>query len=119
MILEVRFNRHDTPFTDTFLKNNDFFVEFFLHQPMVQHFQMHDSDDDRVKGWYCNVGWPAVMEAGDLLSYVDPALDQWVAPDGTPTLLGEDKVAALDLDVQTCQQARVAVGEIPKFLVQK
>jgi len=76
---------------------------------------MHDRDDDRVMGWYCNVGRPAVLEAEDRLSYVDLPLDLWVAPDGTQTVLGEDEFAALDLDAETRQQALAALEELQKL----
>ena len=41
------------------------------------------------------------MEAEDVISYVDLALDLWVAPDGTQTVLDEDEFAAIDLDAET------------------
>ncbi len=115
VLLEARFNLPDTPFMDNFLKNNDRFVEVFYTDRWYNIFEMHDRDDDRVKGWYCNVGRPAVLEADDRLSYVDLALDLWVAPDGTQTVLDEDEFAALDLDAETRQQARAALDELQKL----
>lgn len=100
---------------DIFLKNNDRFVEIFYTDRWYNIFEMHDRDDDRVKGWYCNVGRPAVLEADDRLSYVDLTLDLWVAPDGTQTVLDEDEFAALDLDAETRQQARAALEELQKL----
>ena len=115
VLLEARFNLPDTPFMDTFLKNNDRFVEIFYTDRWYNIFEMHDRDDDRIKGWYCNVGRPAVLEADDRLSYVDLALDLWVAPDGTQTVLDEDEFAALDLDADTRQHARAALEELQKL----
>lgn len=115
VLLEARFNLPDTPFMDIFLKNNDRFVEIFYTDRWYNIFEMHDRDDDRVKGWYCNVGRPAVLEADDRLSYVDLTLDLWVAPDGTQTVLDEDEFAALDLDAETSQQARAALEELQKL----
>ena len=74
--------------------------------------EIHDREDDRLKGWYCNIGKPAVMEAGNKISYVDLALDLWVAPDGTQTVLDEDEFAALDLDDETRSKARAALAEL-------
>ena len=115
VLLEARFNLPDTPFMDTFLKNNDRFVEIFYTDRWYNIFEMHDRDDGRVKGWYCNVGRPAMLEADDRLSYVDLALDLWVTPDGTQTVLDEDEFAALDLDTETRQQARAALEELQKL----
>ncbi len=117
VLLEARFNLPDTPFMSTFLKNNDRFVEIYFTDRWYNIFEIHDRDDDKVKGWYCNVGQPAVMESDERLSYVDLALDLWVTPDGTQTVLDEDEFAALDLDAETRQQARAALEELQKLFV--
>lgn len=69
VILEARFNRPDTPFMETFLKNNDRFVEIYYTDRWYNIFEVHDRDDNRIKGWYYNVGRPAVMESNNQLSY--------------------------------------------------
>jgi protein associated with RNAse G/E len=119
VLLEARFNLPDTPFMDTTLKNNDRFVEIFYTNRWYNIFEMHDRDDGRLKGWYCNVGRPAVFEADDRLSYVDLALDLWVAPDGTQALLDEDEFTALGLDAKTRQQARAALEELQNLFTGK
>jgi len=103
----------------TVIKHSDRFVETYYTERWFNFFEIHDHDDRVLKGWYCTVARPAVMESDTVISYLDLALDLWVAPDGTQTVLDEDKVAALDLDQQTCHQARAAVGELPKFFVEK
>jgi protein associated with RNAse G/E len=50
-----------------------------------------------LKGWYCNIGKPAVIE-DDTVSYVDLALDLWVSIDGKQTVLDEDELEDLNLD---------------------
>jgi predicted RNA-binding protein associated with RNAse of E/G family len=52
------------------------------------------------------------LEAEDRLSYVDLALDLWVSPDGTQTVMDEDEFTALDLDAHTRSQARAAMEEL-------
>jgi predicted RNA-binding protein associated with RNAse of E/G family len=64
-----------------------------------------------LKGWYCNIGKPAVIEA-DSVSYVDLALDLWVAPDGRQTVLDEDELEALQLDEVTRNSAYAALKEL-------
>ena len=96
--LEARFNRQDTPFQGIVLKRDDRFVETFYTKRWYNIFEIHDQDDDSIKGWYCNVGRPAVWDAPDAISYVDLALDLWVTPDGRQTVLDEDEFDAMELD---------------------
>lgn len=112
LILEARFNRLDTPFQGISLKENDRFVETYYTDRWYNIYEIHDRDDDQIKGWYCNVGQPAVLEADDRLSYVDLALDLWVTPDRQQVVLDEDEFAALDLDPDTRSRARLALEEL-------
>ena len=97
IILEALFNRPDMPFMDIVLKENDRFVETFHSDRWYNIFEIYDRDDGRIKGWYCNIGKPAVIEDG-IVSYVDLALDLWVSADGRQTVLDEDEFEALVLD---------------------
>ena len=110
--LEARFNRADTPFQGIVLKQGDRFVETFYTNRWYNIFEIHDRDDDALKGWYCNVGLPAVWDAPDAISYIDLALDLWVKPDGEQTVLDEDEFAALALDEVTRTRARDALAEL-------
>ena len=96
--LEARFNRADMLFMGVILKENDRFVETFYTDRWYNIFEIHDRDDDQLKGWYCNLGRPAVWDAADTISYVDLALDLWVAVDGTQTVLDSDEFEALGLN---------------------
>lgn len=97
VVLEALFNRPDMPFMDIVLKQNDRFVETFYSDRWYNIFEIYDRDDGLVKGWYCNVGKPAVIEE-DVVSYVDLALDLWVSVEGKQTVLDEDEFLELDLD---------------------
>ena len=97
IILEALFNRPDMPFMDIVLKENDRFVETFYSDRWYNIFEIYDRDDGRIKGWYCNIGKPAVIEDG-IVSYVDLALDLWVSADGKQTVLDKDEFEALGLD---------------------
>ena len=110
--LEARFNRADTPFQGIVLKQNDRFVETFHTNRWYNVFEIHDRDDDAIKGWYCNVGHPAVWDAPDVISYIDLALDLWVKPDGRQTVLDEDEFDALELDELTRTRAWEALAEL-------
>ena len=117
--LEAEFNRADMPFMDTMLRLGDRFVETYFTERWYNIFEIHDPQDGRLKGWYCNIARPARMEAEDVISYVDLALDLWVAPDGTQTVLDEDEFAALDLDAETKSKAQAALVELQRLFSSK
>ena len=94
--LEALFDRADMPFMDVVFKKGDRFIESYYTDRWYNIFVIHDRDDDTVKGWYCNIGLPAVIEDG-IVWYVDLALDLWVSASGRQTVLDEDEFEALDL----------------------
>mgnify|MGYP001766722009 CR=1 FL=1 len=110
--LEARFNRADMPFQGVVLKMNDRFVEVFYTDRWYNIFEIHDRDDDRIKGWYCNLGRPLAWDAPGVISYIDLALDLWVAADGRQTVLVEDEFEALGLDAGTQAQVWAALAEL-------
>ena len=97
IVIEALFDRADMPFMDVVFKNGDRFVEYYYTDRWYNIFAIHDRDDDQLKGWYCNIGMPAVFKDG-IISYVDLALDLWVSVDGTQTILDEDEFEELKLD---------------------
>jgi predicted RNA-binding protein associated with RNAse of E/G family len=112
IVLEARFERPDLPLMGIVIQTGDRFIETFFLDRWYNLFEIHDRDDDRLKGWYCNIGKPAIMESEKGISYVDLALDLWVSPDGAQTILDEDEFAALDLDANTKSRARTALEEL-------
>jgi len=114
VLLEAYFNRDDTPFMDVVLKRGDRFVERFCADRWYNIFKIYDRDDGQFKGWYCNVGYPAVLEK-DTVSYIDLALDLWVAADGTQTVLDKDEFLELSIDVMTRAQAVSALEELQRM----
>ena len=60
--LEALFDRADMPFQDVVFRTGDRFVEYYYSDRWYNIFAIHDKDDGKVKGWYCNVGKPAVIE---------------------------------------------------------
>jgi protein associated with RNAse G/E len=95
ILLEVQFNLQNTPFMDTFLKKDDRFVDIFSSARWYNISQIHDREDDRVKGWHCNIGRPAILEGEDRLSNADQALNLWITRGGTQTVLDEDEFATV------------------------
>ncbi len=109
VVIEARFNRADLPFMGTVLRNGDRFLEVYFTDRWYNIYEVHDLEDDGIKGWYCNIGRPAVWESEDVLSYVDLALDLWVGPGGRQTVLDQEEFAALALDSDTRRQALEAL----------
>ncbi|HEX2696156.1 MAG TPA: DUF402 domain-containing protein [Anaerolineales bacterium] len=109
--LEALFDRDDLPFMGVTFKRNDHFVETFYTDRWYNIFEVHDRDDGEIKGWYCNIGRPAVIADGSV-SYVDLALDLWVSRDGEQTVLDEDEFDALVLNKEERQRALNALAQL-------
>ena len=109
--LEALFNRDDMPFMDIMLKRNDRFVETFYSDRWYNIFEIYDRDDNQFKGWYCNIGKPAIIE-DDFVSYVDLALDLWVSANGKQTVLDEDELEELNLDDELKQKVYDGLKEL-------
>lgn len=116
--VEAFFNRDDMPFQEILLKRNDRFVETFFTDKWYNIFEIYDRDDGSLKGWYCNITKPALIEA-DSVSYVDLALDLWVSPDGTRKVLDEDELEELGLDVEIKQKVFAGLHELEQYFESK
>jgi uncharacterized protein len=75
------------------LERGDLFLEWYYFGRWYNVFQVY-GHDGQLKGWYCNVGMPPVLQDGEL-GYVDLALDVFVHPDGSYLVLDEDEFAEL------------------------
>lgn len=94
--LEAFFDRDDMPFQDVIFKKGDRFLEYYYYDRWYNVFEIIDRDDGNIKGWYCNVGMPVVME-GATVSYIDLALDLWVSINGDQVVLDEDEFEKLEM----------------------
>ncbi len=111
VLLEARFNRDDMDFHGMLFGRDDRFLEMYYSDRWYNTYELHDRDDDHLKGWYCNVTRPAEFSDGQV-AYVDLALDLLVFPDGRQLVLDEDEFAELKLDDATRARARAALEEI-------
>jgi len=118
VVLEALFNRPYMPFLDVILKEKDLFVETFYTDRWYNIFEIYDRDDGKFKGWYCNIGKPAVIADGTV-SYVDLALDLWVAVDGKQTVLDENEFIALNLEPNERKSALAGLTELQKIIKTK
>lgn len=117
VLIEARFNREDTPFYEIVLRNNDRFVEVYYADRWYNIFEIHDRDDDRLKGWYCNVTRPAALLEGEI-HYVDLALDLLVYPDGRQVVLDEDEFTELEITDELRSSARAGLRELQAIFTQ-
>jgi len=116
--LEALFDRADMPFMDVVFKAGDRFVEYYYTDRWYNIFAIHDRDNDKVKGWYCNIGMPAVIEEG-VVSYVDLALDLWVSADRKQTVLDEDEFEELKLNDELRTGALNGLDELKNLFKSK
>jgi hypothetical protein len=76
-------------------RRGDVFVEFYYWDRCYNVFQV-SAPDGTLKGWYANVGLPAVLEDSlSELRYVDLALDVWARPNGEFVVLDQEEFEAL------------------------
>lgn len=113
--LEARFNRADLRTPYHAFRRGDRFVEWYYSDRWYSIFEMHDVDDDHLTGWYCNFSRPAVLTP-EAIRADDLALDLFVAPDGTLTVLDEDEFAALPIDDATRAQVQRALEALTRLV---
>ena len=111
IVLEAYFDREDSLFHGMTLAKGDRFIETYYTNRWYNVFEIHARDNDQLRGWYCNIGKPAVID-GNTLSYIDLALDLLVFPDGRQIVLDEDEFASLDLPATTRLKAQHALAEL-------
>lgn len=114
VLLVAYFNRDDLDVNGITYRRNDRFVEVYYTDHWYNIYEIHDREDDHLKGWYCNVSHPAEL-SDERVAYVDLALDLFVYPDGRQRVLDEDEFAALALDDATRAQALAALRDLQKI----
>jgi predicted RNA-binding protein associated with RNAse of E/G family len=118
ILLEAYFNGGSRPFHGINLVNGDRFLETYFFDRWYNIFEIHDRETDALKGWYCNVTYPAEFVEGRV-SYVDLALDLLVYPDGRQLVLDEDEFAELTLSNNDMNMARSALAELQHIFYRK
>ena len=109
--LEAFFDRDDLDLGYMTYRRGDRFVETFHADRWYCVFEVHDVDDDRLKGWYCNFGRPARIE-DSLIRQDDLALDLYVSPLGETRVLDRDEFDALPLSGEERQAVLTALEEL-------
>ena len=111
VVLEAIFDRDDRLFHGMPLRKGDRFVETYYFDRWYNIYEVYSREDGSLRGWYCNIGCPAVMD-GESLSYVDLALDLLVFPDGRQKVLDQDEFGLLPLSDRDREKAKAALDEL-------
>jgi protein associated with RNAse G/E len=114
--LEALFTRDDMPLMDVVFKKADRFIEYYYSDRWYNIFVIYDRDDGRLKGWYCNISKPALIE-DQVVSYIDLALDLWVSIDGKQSVLDQDEFEALELNDELRQAALQGLNDLKKLFL--
>ncbi len=116
--IEAYFNRADLMFHGILFGQGDRFVETYYANRWYNVYEIHAREDDRLRGWYCNITRPAEITE-EAIRYVDLALDLLVYPDGRQLVLDEDEFEALGITEEEKRQARNALEELKGLFAQK
>ena len=116
IVLEALFTRDDLSFMDVVFKKGDRFIEYYYSDRWYNIFAIYDRNNGQLKGWYCNIGKPAVIEDG-IVSYVDLALDLWVSTNGSQTVLDEDEFETLGLNHELKAGASKGLHELKNLFL--
>jgi hypothetical protein len=92
-------------------RRGDFMREWFYNDRWYNIFRVEDGNDQRLKGWYCNITRPAALEPNRITAD-DLALDVFVTPAGAIILDDENEFEALDLAEDERAAALAAVATL-------
>jgi uncharacterized protein len=96
ILIEAFFNRPDMLFHGMVLGQGDRFLEMYFNDRWYNIFEIHDRATNALKGWYCNIAFPAEFSESTV-AYIDLALDLLVFPDQRQIILDEDEFAVLKI----------------------
>ncbi len=111
IVVEALFDKPDLHFFGMWLCKGDRFIETYYTERWYNIYAIHNGENDRLKGWYCNITAPAEIGKGQIV-YRDLALDLLVFPDGRKIVLDKDEFEELCLPANMCQQALQALAEL-------
>lgn len=114
IVINAKFTKQDFIFEGMPLKYHDLFYEIYFKQKWYNIFEIYDRDDGKLKGWYCNVTYPARIRRWDIV-YRDLALDLLVFSDGTQKVLDFDEFEELELNSGDRLNALSALDELKEI----
>jgi hypothetical protein len=118
LAIEARFQNEDTDFHGILFNKGDRFLETYYTDRWYNIYEIHDHVDDRLKGWYCNISHPAIIEDG-YVSFRDLSLDLLVYPNGRQLVLDEDEFAGAKLPNAIRTAALKGLKELQELFLNK
>ncbi len=115
LTIEAHFDRSDVHFFGVTFREGDRFIETYYSDRWFNVFEIHNADDDQLKGWYCNITRPARIEPGHIYAE-DLALDLLVYPDGRVRVLDEDEFEEMELSESDRENALSALEELKRWV---
>ncbi|MEK6256203.1 MAG: DUF402 domain-containing protein [Chloroflexota bacterium] len=112
--IEAKFQGEDIDVHDIAFRVGDRFLETYYTKRWYNIYEIYDRADDHLKGWYCNICHPAIIEDGQV-SFRDLALDLLVYPDGRQLVLDEDEFKAANLEITVANKARSGLKELQEI----
>ena len=109
--LEAEFDKDELDLGLFSLSRGDRFSETFYFDRWYNVFAVFASGSGHLKGWYCNIARPALLDGADLFAD-DLALDLLRVPDGRMQLLDVDEFSALPLSEMERQRCRRALDRL-------
>ena len=97
------------------LRRGDRFREWFYADRWFNIFRVQDGETLALKGWYCNITRPPIIEAASVTAD-DLVLDVFVFPDGRTLLLDEEEFTGLDIPKRDRQKARQAARTLEAWV---
>jgi predicted RNA-binding protein associated with RNAse of E/G family len=111
VLLEAHFNMDEHHLGEMVLRRGDRLVESYYSDRWYNIFEVRAGEDDALKGWYCNLSYPAVL-GERVIEFRDLALDLIVHADGRQELLDEDEFEELLISDEVRKQALHAWEEL-------
>ena len=113
--IEARFALDDIDLGYIHLRRGDRFREWFYSDRYFNIFRVQDVHSHQLKGWYCNITRPAIIEDAQVAAE-DLELDVFVYPDGRALVLDQEEFAALCLSEFEQARAWEAVQTIREMV---
>jgi len=118
LVLEAAFTAEYFHFEGISFLKGDRFIETYYSDRWYNIYEIHDRQDDHLKGWYCNVSYPAVYTDG-LVTFRDLALDLLVYPDGRRIVLDRDEFDDLEIEPDAKHNALDALDQLHEHFLSK
>lgn len=118
IVLQAHFGLENVKLADIPLAVGDLFLETYYSDRWFNIYEIHAKQDNELKGWYCNVSYPAEI-GKDTVAFRDLALDLLVYPDGRQIVLDEDEFAALDVSEPDKIMALAGLAELRRIFAKK